>query len=35
MIVEATKHGLILSTTYDDITKYKDLTFDFLTVRYK
>jgi len=35
MIVEATKHGLIWSTTYDDITKYKDLTFDFLTVRYK
>ena len=35
MIVEATKQGLIWSTTYDDITKYKDLTFDFLTVRYK
>lgn len=35
MIVEATKHGLIWSTTYEDITKYKDLTFDFLTVRYK
>ena len=35
MIVEATKQGLIWSTTYDDITKYKDLTFDFLIVRYK
>ncbi len=35
MIVEATKQGVIWSKTYDDITKYKDLTFDFLTVRYK